>query len=169
MKRSFWNRDVCVFIPRIQEDETISFKSVYALLHLLILRSITPSSQENQGMFPQTWHLLCSYTHIYFAHFVTIRLRSGPCINDTVWYWCELYRSHLLSLSLKFRFLTDCGSQTEPVQTVSLPVVDVFHFNRFVFSSWKDFLIRKCLKSDIKRKSCRRKICTLAAVDGSES
>lgn len=64
------------------------FKDVYALLHLLILRSTSPSSQEIQVMFPQTWHLLCSYTlitHVYFAHFVTVRLRSGPCINDV---WC---------------------------------------------------------------------------------
>lgn len=39
------------------------------IFHLLIHRSSTPSSQENQVVFPQTWHLLCSYTHIYFAHF----------------------------------------------------------------------------------------------------
>lgn len=35
MKRSFWSRDIHVFILWIEEDESISFKSVYALLHLL--------------------------------------------------------------------------------------------------------------------------------------
>ena len=79
------------------------FKSGYALLHLLILRSVTPSSQEKPRYVSSDLAPPVQLYSYLFCTFVTTRLRSGPCIFD-VWCWCEPHRSHLLSLSLKLSF-----------------------------------------------------------------
>ena len=96
LTRRFWSRETFVCSScGFEGDETISSESVYALLHLL-------NSTFFSGKPRYVSSDLCSYTRIYFAHFVTIRLRSGPCINDV---WCCVDLT-FLSLSLKLRFWT---------------------------------------------------------------
>lgn len=140
MKRNFfWNRRL--YAQGEWDDLLSNLVMLYSIywysdqLHLLL--------RKNQGMFPQTWHLLCSYTHIYFAHLSPHGWDLGPVLlmcdadvnrivlTSCLWAWNSVF------------FFTDFGSQTEPVLTVS-PVVDAFHFNCFFcfFSlSWMDLLI----------------------------
>lgn len=106
------------------------FKSGYALLHLLILRSVTPSSQEKPRYVSSDLAPPVQLYSYLFCTFVTTRLRSGPCIID-VWCWCEPYRSHLLSLSLKFSFFFYRFWFTDRTSTDCLPCSGCFPFQLF--------------------------------------
>ena len=107
------------------------FKSGYALLHLLILRSVTPSSQEKPRYVSSDLAPPVQLYSYLFCTFVTTRLRSGPCIID-VWCWCEPHLSHLLSLSRKFSFFYRFWF-TDSTSTDCLPCSGCFPFQQFLF------------------------------------
>lgn len=141
-----------LFTMWIQGDETVSFKSVYALLHLLSLRSVTPFPQETQVIFSQTWYL-CSYAHIYFALFC----HRAAEIWALCW-WCVIHVNYTVLTSIVWAWFTD---RTSTDCLILCGGCFSFLLCCF-FPLWMDKLILRCLKSFIKLKRRRKQIYTLA-------